>query len=92
MLTVLPVYLCAANIALLAVMGWDKLSAKRHRRRVPEATLLALAAAGGSVGGMLGMLLFRHKTRKPKFYLGFPAISLLQLGLALFILRHSMPG
>lgn len=92
MLTVFLIYLGAVNLALFAVMGRDKRAARRGRRRVPEATLLALAAAGGSFGGMLAMLLFRHKTRKPKFYLGFPVIFLLELGLALFILSRSTPG
>ena len=79
-MTGLLAWLCAASIALLAVMGWDKRAAKRGRKRVPEAGLFLLAAAGGSLGGMLGMLLFRHKTRKAKFYLGFPLIFLLQAG------------
>ena len=74
-------YLALINLALLCVMGADKLRAKRHRRRVPERTLLALAVLGGSVGGMLGMLLFRHKTRHAKFFLGFPLIFLCEAAL-----------
>ena len=69
-------YLALINLMLFVVMGADKLRAKRHRRRVPESTLLTLAVLGGSVGGMLGMLVFRHKTRHAKFYLGFPLIFL----------------
>ena len=49
------------------LFGWDKLMAKLHRRRVPEAALLGCAFLGGSAGAALGMALFRHKTRKPLF-------------------------
>ena len=75
-------YLALINLVLFVVMGADKLRAKRHRRRVPEKTLLALAVLGGGVGGMLGMLVFRHKTRHAKFYLGFPLIFLCEAVLA----------
>ena len=80
--TALTVYLICINLALFCAMGADKRAAQRRRRRVPETTLLALAVLGGSVGGILGMLLFRHKTRKIAFYLGFPLILLAQLALA----------
>ena len=82
----LYLYLALINLVLFCVMGADKLRAKRHSRRVPERTLLALAVLGGSVGGMLGMLVFRHKTRHAKFYLGFPAIFLCEAVLAYLIL------
>ena len=49
------------------LFGWDKLMAKKHRRRVPEAALLGCALMGGSAGAALGMAVFRHKTRKPLF-------------------------
>ena len=75
-------YLALINLVLFVVMGADKLRAKRHRRRVPESTLLTLAVLGGSIGGMLGMLVFRHKTRHAKFYLGFPLILLCEAVLA----------
>ena len=80
------VYLAAVNLALLVTMGADKRAAIRKRRRVPEATLFALAVLGGSVGGLLGMLLFRHKTRKAAFAVGFPLILLCQLALAWLLL------
>lgn len=50
------------------LFGWDKLMAKLHRRRVPEAALLGCALMGGSAGAALGMALFHHKTRKPLFH------------------------
>lgn len=88
MLKLLLIWLAGVNLALLCVMGWDKLAAIRGVRRIPERTLFSLALLGGSVGGILGMLLFRHKTRKPAFRVGFPAILLCQLALAWLICRR----
>ena len=85
MLKLLLFWLVGVNLALLCVMGWDKAAAIRGSRRVPETTLLALAVLGGSPGGILGMLLFRHKLRKSAFYIGFPAILLCQAALAYVI-------
>ena len=85
MQTALTVYLLCINLLLFLVMGADKRAAKSHRRRVPETSLLALAVLGGSVGGILGMLIFRHKTRHPAFYIGYPAILLVELALTYFL-------
>ena len=79
--TALRVYLICISLVLLVTMGADKSAAQRKRRRVPEVTLFALAILGGSIGGIAGMLLFRHKTKKTAFYLGFPLIFLAQLAL-----------
>ena len=76
------IYLAAVNLALLVTMGADKYAAIRKRRRVSEAALFSLAVLGGSAGGLLGMLLFHHKTRKAAFAVGFPLILLVQLALA----------
>ena len=78
----LRLYLAVINLALFCVMGADKHRARRHRWRVRESTLFALCLLGGSLGGVLGMLVFRHKTRHWRFVLGFPAIMLLHLALA----------
>ena len=72
-------YLLAVNLAALLAMGLDKSFARRHRRRIPEHRLLALAVLGGSVGALAGMLLFRHKTLHKKFSVGLPAILIVQL-------------
>ena len=56
--------------------------------RIPEATLFIIALIGGSVGSILGMYLFRHKTRHWYFVFGMPAILLLQLA-AVYVLTHS---
>ncbi|MCR5370082.1 MAG: DUF1294 domain-containing protein [Clostridium sp.] len=79
--------LLAVNLAAFLLFGLDKWKAKNHRWRVPERTLLLFAAAGGSAGALLGMYLFHHKTNKPKFYLGVPAILALQV-LLLYLGRN----
>ena len=80
-------YLLCLNLLLFILMGRDKAAAQAGARRTPETTLLALAVLGGSLGGLLGMLFFRHKTRKPAFRIGFPLISIIQLLLAAKLLH-----
>lgn len=78
-MTLLQIYLleiCAVAFLLCAV---DKLCARKNVWRVPEAALLLSAILGGAAGLFLGMLLFRHKTRHKKFFLGVPALLLLQI-------------
>ena len=82
MLTYLLYYLAFINLLLFVLMGVDKAKAKRGSRRVPEATLFFLAVVGGSLGGMLGMAAFRHKTLHKSFRVGFPVILIAQLALA----------
>lgn len=86
--TVIYGYLIVINIVAFAIYGLDKKRAIHDEWRIPEATLLTLAAVGGSVGALFGMQTFRHKTRKPKFAYGVPAMLLVHLGLfyLLFIL------
>ncbi|MBQ4050254.1 MAG: DUF1294 domain-containing protein [Oscillospiraceae bacterium] len=79
------IYIVAVNALLFVLMGVDKFAAKQGMRRIPEATLFALAAVGGSLGGIAGMRLFRHKTRHRSFTIGFPLILLAQIALGLFI-------
>jgi len=75
-------YLAAINLLTFLIYGWDKLCAKREgARRVPEKTLLFLAVIGGSVGAILGMNFFRHKTRHAQFRYGLPLILAVQVGL-----------
>ncbi len=76
---VLLIYLEAVNLLTLAVYGVDKYLARVHRERIPEAALLGLAAVGGAVGALAGMLLFWHKIRKRKFTVGVPAILVLEI-------------
>lgn len=84
----LPVcYLLAVNLITFLVFGLDKWKAKRKIkndavRRVPEKTLFLLAAIGGSVGALLGMKAFHHKTLHKSFRFGIPAILIAQVVLA----------
>jgi len=66
-LPLLLAYLLAANLAAFAAMGWDKSSARRGEQRIPERTLLTLAAIGGALGAVAAQQAFRHKTRKQPF-------------------------
>ena len=78
-------YLLIINIVMFCMMGWDKRQARREGRRIPEKRLFLFTALGGSIGGILGMYTFRHKTRHWYFKWGFPAILVLQLVLALAV-------
>lgn len=80
-------WLCCMSLVCFLVMGSDKQRAKRGARRVPEARLFLLALLGGGAGGLLGMYVFRHKTRHLKFVIGFPLIAAAQLLAALYLLR-----
>ncbi len=73
-----------ASFVLLLLAGWDKLQAKRQKRRVPEKVLLWGAFFGGALGLWLAMTWFRHKTNKPVFYYLTPLLAILQWGLLLY--------
>ena len=82
----LAVWLIAINLVTFAVYGADKRRARRGAWRVPEKTLFLLPLLGGSVGALLGMRVFRHKTKHWYFVWGVPAILLAQLALAVWLL------
>lgn len=67
------------NVIAFLMYGLDKVKAKRLQWRIPESTLLGVAVIGGSIGAFLGMQIFHHKTKKPKFYIGVPVIFILQV-------------
>ena len=79
---VLLVLFVLVNLVAFALMGVDKQRARTHQWRVPEKTLFLLAIVGGSVGALLGMWTFHHKTRHWYFRYGIPAILVVQLALA----------
>ena len=89
MTTYLLYYLAAMNLLLFVLMGVDKAKAKRGARRFPEATLFFLAVVGGSLGGLLGMAAFHHKTLHRSFRIGFPVILIAQLALAGYLFLKS---
>ena len=78
-------YLLAINAIGFLSMVIDKWKAKKHRWRIPEATLMAIAALGGSLGSLAGMYTVRHKTKHLKFTLGIPLILALQILVAVFL-------
>ena len=77
----LVLYLLVINGFAFVAYALDKWKARHYRRRIPEVTLLLLAVVGGSVGALMAIWLFRHKTRHPQFSYGVPAILAIQLGL-----------
>ncbi len=79
------IWLCVANLGALILFGVDKKRAKEGRWRIPEKTLFLSAILGGSIGAILGMHLFRHKTKHWYFRYGLPAILLVQIGLGLWL-------
>ena len=73
------VYLVAVNVITFFLYAIDKWKAKRSKWRIPEDTLLGLAVIGGSIGALLGMKIWHHKTMHKKFRFGIPAIIIIQL-------------
>lgn len=79
------IYLAAVNLVTFVMYGIDKYKAKKSKWRIPEATLLLMAAIGGSIGAWAGMQVWHHKTLHKKFKYGVPAILLLQLTLVVYL-------
>ncbi|MCR5775582.1 MAG: DUF1294 domain-containing protein [Lachnospiraceae bacterium] len=72
------VYLLAINLITFICYAADKRKAVGHKWRIKESTLIGLCVIGGSVGGLLGMYLMHHKTKKPLFFIGVPLILIAQ--------------
>lgn len=79
---ILAIYLLVMNVAGFMVMGADKRKARIQAWRIPESTLFLVAILGGSIGSILGMQHFRHKTKHWYFVWGMPLILILQLAIA----------
>ena len=80
-------YLIGINVVTFLLYGIDKWKAQRGKWRIPEETLIWLAVVGGSIGALIGMYLFRHKTKHRKFTLGIPVIILAQAVIVFFLLK-----
>ena len=78
-------YLLAVNIVTFLLYGIDKYKAKKGKWRISEATLLTMAAIGGSIGAWAGMRLWHHKTMHKKFKYGIPVIIIFQVALAIYL-------
>lgn len=80
------IYFIIMNLIAFSLMGIDKYKAIHHKWRIPEKTLFMSAIIGGSIGSILGMYTFRHKTKHTTFIVGMPAIFIIQLAILIFIL------
>ena len=81
-------YLLLINALSLLLMLLDKIKAKKNLWRIPERVLLIICAAGGSLGGLIGMKLFRHKTLHPQFSIGIP--MMLALHVVALVMLYAM--
>lgn len=72
-------YFFAVNIVSFFIFYCDKQKAVKHKWRIPEATLLTFALIGGGIGAYSAMKIFRHKTKRPKFYIFVPIFIVLHL-------------
>ena len=78
-------YLLTINILGFLIMGFDKWKAKRGRWRIPENTLFMFTILGGGIGTIVGIYVFRHKTKKLKFTVGMPLILILEILLFIYL-------
>ena len=88
MMNIILGYLLAVNITSFLLYGIDKYKAKKGKWRISEATLLTMAAIGGSIGALAGMRLWHHKTMHKKFKYGIPLIIIMQIALAVYLLTN----
>ena len=79
------IYLLVINLITFLAMYVDKKRAKWGKWRIKESTLFGLVLLGGGIGGIAGMYTFRHKTKKPGFVIGFPAILIIEIVCAIMI-------
>ena len=75
------------NIIGFILYGIDKMKAQKKQWRISEFTLLIISAIGGSIGALIGMVLFKHKLSKPKFYIGIPLFIVVDTVIMIFILN-----
>ncbi|MFR0823062.1 MAG: DUF1294 domain-containing protein [Clostridia bacterium] len=78
------IYLVIINVITFLAMWLDKRKAERGKWRTSEQTLFVLVLLGGGIGGIAGMYTFRHKTQKPRFVVGFPAILIFEIVVLLY--------
>ena len=90
MKTILLAFLLLVNLLAFALYGIDKLKAKKGAWRIPESTLLLVAFLGGSLGALLGMELFRHKTKHAKFKVLVPLFLILHIALGVYMFKSGL--
>lgn len=79
------IYLLIINVIAFLAMLIDKRKAEKGKWRISETTLLLLGVLGGSIGGIIGMYTFRHKTKKMKFTIGMPTILIVEIITIIYI-------
>ena len=89
-LGILATYLVIMNLVAFAMMGIDKRKAMKKLWRIPESTLFIIAIIGGSIGSIIGMRVFHHKTRHWYFVYGMPLILLLQILFIIAIIKSPL--
>lgn len=83
----LVLYLGTVNLIAFSLMGIDKRKARMRTFRIPEITLFSSAIIGGSIGAIIGMYFFRHKTKHWYFVYGMPLILILQIALVVVLIK-----
>lgn len=74
-----------SNLISFALFHSDKKKAEKHAFRIPESNLLGFSALFGALGGILGMIICHHKTKKPKFLILMPLMAAIQIALIIMI-------
>ena len=89
-LGILATYLILINLVSFVMMGIDKRRAAKKLWRIPESSLFIIAIIGGSIGSIIGMRAFHHKTRHWYFVYGMPLILMLQILLIIAIIKSPL--
>lgn len=89
-ISIITAYFAIMNLIGFAGMGIDKARAVKKLWRIPEATLFIIALIGGSIGSIIGMYVFHHKTRHWYFVYGMPAILILQITVVIALANSSL--
>ncbi|WP_372713587.1 DUF1294 domain-containing protein [Ilyobacter sp.] len=84
-LKILFIFLVIMNISTFTVYSFDKMQAKNDRDRVPELRLILMTLFGGSIGALISMKVFNHKTRKWYFRYGVPIMALIHFALVIYM-------
>lgn len=87
---ILTIYLGIVNLVTFVVFAIDKWKAVRQKSRIKIVTLLGLAFVGGSLGGLIAMYLFRHKTTKDYFTVGIPLIMVMQIVVIFYVMNRGL--
>jgi len=92
MITAILIYIAVISLITYLCFGIDKWKARNQRWRIKESTLIGLCIIGGSLGGLIGIYLFHHKTKKPLFSIGIPIIVIAQTAIIIRIIHmNSLP-